>query len=354
VKVTSVDVSPDSAGGGWYQPAMVISPLSDGSSKVAWNTGDTVHVTTLDDQDKKQGADLTFAGSDIAGFAAHDDGGALLLVRGEVMDLVRFDNSGTEVFTKTFTNNQAKDQAGSTWIDWWSSAGRLAWSGTQYAAYFGHTKFWSTDIGKHQGDMLMYVDGTGAQSGYGWDWGCSHSLDVRIAWNGTGFAPVCLSDCYPSKGIWYNHRGGLVSDEPSGNCSGGSNARLGGLAGAPDGFYVTFTSPEGRASADVAFSRIGNDGTIGPKVYLTDTPSIQESAAKLARYGGDFLAAWMAGQNYIAAVVDTSGTITDGPSALAAGSFVEYDDFINFANGDVGWAWGEGTALKIARLRHCP
>jgi hypothetical protein len=352
VKTASIDVSPEQAGGGWYQPTTVISPLSNGSYKVAWNSGDAVRVTAFDERDARQGSDLVFPASDIAGFVAHDDGGALLLVEGEAMSLVRFDAGGQETFRTKFTNNNPKDQAEATWIDWWSDAGRLGWSGTEYAAYFGHTKQWGSQ-GKHQGDMLQYIGPDGSPSGYGWAWGCSHSLDVRIAWNGTMWAPVCLSDCYPTKGIEFNWQGGEISAEPSGNCSGGSNAKLGGLAGTPDGFYLTFTSPEGRSSSDVAFSRIGNDRQIGPKVYLTDTASIQETGAKLARYGSDLLAAWIAGQSYVAAVVSTSGAVLDGPVALPVGRWNDHDDFINFANGDVGWAWAEGTALSVARLRLC-
>jgi hypothetical protein len=352
VKLTSIDVTPDQVSGGWYQPDVVLSPLPDGTSKVAWSSGDTVHVTRLDGNDQRAAADLTFASSDIAGFAARPVGGALLLVQGEVMVLLGFDDAGAQTFKVTFTNNNPVDQPGATWIDSWSRAGRLASSDTDYAAYFGITKFWDATVGRHQGDYLSQVDDAGHESNV-WDWGCSHSLDVRIAWNGDRYGPVCLSDCYPIKAIMFDHTESEISDEPSGNCSGGSNAQLGGLAPMSDGFYVTFTSPEGRASSDVAFSRVSNDGKAGPKVYLTNTPDVQESGAKLARYGTNLLAAWLAGADRVAAVVDTSGNILEGPVALTGVSFNDHDDFVTFANGEVGWAWGEGATLNIARVRLC-
>ena len=52
--------------------------------------------------------------------------------------------------------------------------------------------------------------------------------------------------------------------------------------------------------------------------------------------------------------MSVAGAIKDGPVPLAAGSFNEYDDFTTFANGDVGWAWVEGNAIMVARLRYCP
>src|SRR6185503_1768574 len=117
--------------------------------------------------------------------------------------------------------------------------GRLAWSGTQYAAYFGQTGNHGS-AGNHQGDQYRLVSPAGAVSG-GWDWGCSHSLDERLVHNGTAWAPVCGSDTYPGAGIWFNNRG-KISDEPSITNVGGV-AKLGGLVPATDGFYMTLTSP---------------------------------------------------------------------------------------------------------------
>ena len=55
---------------------------------------------------------------------------------------------------------------------------------------------------------------------YGWGWGCSHSLDLRMAANASRLAPVCLSDCYPSKAILLNHDEQTIFADPSGNCAG--------------------------------------------------------------------------------------------------------------------------------------
>jgi len=354
LRVTTVDVAPSSVGGGAYQEAVVLSPLADGSSRVAWNDGaGAARVTPLTAADTRAGADQVLENADMSGFVALPDGNAILGVRGDAMVLWKLDTSGAVAFETPFVGNNSHTSDGDKWIDGWSDCGRLAWSGSRFAVYFGHTQNWGAD-GNHQGDLYTYVDPAGTDLGGGWSWGCSHSLEVRLAWNGADFGPVCLSDCYPTKGIHINgYWGSEISAEPSGNCSGGSAASLGGLAPVSDGFYLTFTSPEGRSSADVVLVHVTAGGTVGSKIYLTDTAGVEETGAKLAAYGGNLLAAWMAGSSATFAVVDGSGAILEGPETLGV-AFDPHDDFINFADGAVGWAMGSGSQLSIARLGLCP
>jgi hypothetical protein len=267
------------------------------------------------------------------------------------MALQRVDASGDTDFDIAFVGGNAHDQVGDKWIDSWTHEGRLAWSGSDYAAYFGHTQLW--DSGNHQGDYLGMVSAGGANAGGGWGWGCSHSLDVRLAHNGATWGPVCLSDCYPGKGIYFNHNF-KISDEPTGNCSGGSAARLGGLVPGTGGFWLSFASPEGRSSTDVGLVFVDDAGTPGAPVYLTDSPAIDEASPQLAAYGADFLAAWDANGSPLLAIVDSDGTYEAGPISTTA-QFADRDDFVNFANGDVGWAfsWGSSTELKIVRVVYC-
>ena len=99
---------------------------------------------------------------------------------------------------------------------------------------------------------------------------------------------------------------------------------------------------------------IANNGTPGPPAYLTDTDAIDESSPHLASYGANFLAAWSSAGSSMMAVVDQNGQTVEGPITIDA-QFAERDDFINFANGDVGWAysWGNSSELKIVRVRYC-
>jgi hypothetical protein len=358
VTVTEVSVAPGSvsvSSGEYFTPGrpVILSALPGGGAKVAW-TDETplVHVTPLDAAGARAGPDATLAGEEVRGFVAHDDGAAVLVRRGDVMALVRIDDAGDVVFDLALVGGSSHGTDGARWIDEWSHEGRLAWSGSEYAAYFGQTGNWGAG-GNHQGDRLDTVTSSGTLSYGGWDWGCSHSLDVRLAHNGATFGPVCLSDCYPGKGICYQ-RTTLVREEPSGNCAGSSSATLGGLAPVSGGFWLAFTSGEGRSSQDVGLVRIGGSGAVGAPVFLTDTAGANETSAHLAPYGSGLLAGWSRGGVNVLAALDASGAIVEGP-ADASVQWAERDDFTDLADGDVGWAWawGDMTRLKIVRVARC-
>ncbi|MFH1845260.1 MAG: hypothetical protein ABIF77_18910, partial [bacterium] len=239
VVVTSIDVSPNSvetgsSGGFSENHPVLLSPLADGGSRVAWTDGTgTVHITPLDARDQRAGDDVTLPGDEVRGFVAHDVGATLLLRRGDTMVLVQVDGHGAAVFERVLAGDNSHGHVGDQWIDSWSHEGRLAATDTRFAAYFGLTQLW--DSGNHQGDALHYFDIAGTSTGGGWTWGCSHSLDVRLAYSGTTPGPVCLSDCYPGKGIYFDHDT-RVFEDPSGNCAGSSDTVLGGLVAVADGF----------------------------------------------------------------------------------------------------------------------
>ncbi len=134
----------------------------------------------------------------------------------------------------------------------------------------------------------------------------------------------------------------------------GNGTKLGGLVSAPDGFWLNFASPEGRASYDIAFLHVDNSGNASGRVYLTDTPGVNEEFAHLAAYGDGLLAGWGEGSALTIAATDTSGAVVEGPAAIGA-ELGGLDDFVAHANGDVGWAWADdGTsALQVARVTRC-
>jgi hypothetical protein len=361
LKVASVDVAPAQvdvgSGYGWANNFMVVmQPLSNGLAKVAWSGGGQAHVTPLRADLTRAGADLTLAADKVRGFVAHDDGAvALLVVRGDSMFLLRFDASGQ----KQFETSVVGPLSSGRWVDSWGDQSRLVWDGTHYWAYYGHTQDWGAQ-GKHQGDTLSSYDVLGAASGGLWDWGCSHSLDLRMIQFEQTLYPVCLSDCYPQKAICANHNS-ILQMEPSGGCNGYSDATLGGLAGvAGQGAMVTFTSKEGRAAdaggvvrSDVGLVSFDKSGANPTVKWLTSTPDVEESSSHLARYGTDFLAEWeVAGQTRIARI-RADGSVVEGPADVAA-HIEQKDDFVTFADGDVGWAWGAGQNLQVARVRSCP
>ena len=356
VRSTPIAVSPNvnlgsSRSGATLPVHLAVAP--SGRAVAAWPDGTNVHVTPLDSADQRAGDDVLVPGTEVRGLVAHDDGEALLVVRGDSMVFVRLDVAGNTTATLSLVGGNSHTTSGDRWIDTWSHQGRLAWSGSQYAAYFGQSGNFGSQ-GNHQGDHYSMISPTGTLMSGGWDWGCSHSLDERLAHNGTVFAPICTSDTYPGAGIWFNNRTN-ISQEPSITNS-GAGSKLGGLVPASDGFWFTFTTPAGRASFDVAFVHIGNNGTPSGKVYLTDTASVVEQYAYLAKYGDALLAGWAttAGQLTLA-TVDTAGTILEGPAAVTA-RIGALDDLVTYPNGDVGWAfaWSNLAQLQVMRVPRCP
>jgi hypothetical protein len=328
---------------------VILATSPDGRSKIAWTDGTNAHVTPLTAAGEREGADATVEGSEVRGFVAHDDGSALLVRRADAMTFVRLDQAGAVKATLGIVGNVSHTTEGSRWIDDWPHQGRLAWSGTQYAAYFGQTGNHGA-AGNHQGDHYSFITAAGVLDKGGWDWGCSHSLDERLAHNGTVWAPVCAADSYPPLGFYFNNKT-KISDEPTITNVGGT-AKLGGLVPAADGFYMTFTSPTGRASSDVGFVKFSNTGAPSGKVFLTDTASVQEAWAHLAKYGDQLLAGWASGAQVTIATIDTAGAIIETPVATTA-LIGGQDDFATFANGDAGWAWGADMVVHLVRVARC-
>ena len=85
-------------------------------------------------------------------------------------------------------------------IWWYAHNGRIAFDGTNFAAYYGVAITIKNLNGMscmdiHQGDEMRLVNAaTGKLGTGGFDVGCSHSAFERITWDGTKFVPVCNLD----------------------------------------------------------------------------------------------------------------------------------------------------------------
>lgn len=357
VQITSIAVTPRvvTKGSGINSVSLpvILATSPNGGAKVAWSDGSNVHVTPLDAMGNRAGDDALVMGSEARGLVAHDDGSAVLVRRGDAMLFVRLDQAGSVTTTLSIVGGTSHTTEGSRWIDNWPHQGRLAWSGTQYAAYFGQTGNHGS-AGDHQGDHYALITAAGTRASGGWNWGCSHSLDDRIAHNGTAWAPICISDSYPGSGIYFNNRV-LISNEPSVTNVGGV-AKLGGLVPAADGFYLSFTSPEMKSSTEVNFIKIANNGMPSGRAFITDTPSVTEGYSHLAKLGEQLLAGWDTGANTAVnlAVVDTAGKVVEAATPTMA-RIGGQDDFATFANGDAGWAaaWDDLAQLRVVRVANC-
>ncbi len=364
VRVTNIDLNGEeirvpARGAAFWTTFPVITVPRGAGAWVGWSSIDeAIHLTPLDEDDQRDGADWVVQGSEIRGLVTHSDGGVALLVgRPPGMFLVRLDAQG-ETMWETQLFGQNGQRAGSKYIVEWPRESRLLWDGRQYAAYVGHTNNFGAQ-GEHQGDLLWFFDGEGAKLEVedGWDWGCSHSLDLRLAHNGQRLGPVCLSDAYPSKGFHLNHNEKELRKEPTGDGSGRSGARLGGWVPLRrDGFLLSFASPTGRPGGlrDIGMLRVDSDGGVGPVTWLTSSEGVAEDGPHLASYGRNFLAGWTVETSTILAEVDASGAVLEGPAETKLW-IQPKDDFTTVQGGDVllSVASAPRTELMIQRIQYC-
>ncbi len=325
------------------------APTADGGTLVAWSGGGKINVRRLDGAGTKVGADRSVNGATVHGIAAMPDGVALLVARApDVLALVKIADAGTVTFDKPLLGNVDHATVGSEWFEFqpqfFQEAGRLVWTGTQLVSYVPIFRRWPDGIA-HTGDQLRRFDASGnpAQGG-GWGWGCSHSLDVRLTADGE--KQVCLSDCFPQKAILLG-KSTVISAEPSGNCSGSSDTRLGGLVTAGGAAWLTFASREGRTSRDVALVKVGDP----TKRWLTQ--ATDASAPHLAAFGTGMLAGWRVGNTSTIQRLDAQGNAVGTPENVSTTPFGEGDDFLAWPGGDAGWIAETNGGLKLARVGAC-
>ena len=344
----------------WTTFPVIAVPRGDGAL-VGWSsTDEVIHLTPIDADDQRAGPDWTVPGHEIRGLVAHNDGGVALLVgRPPGMFLLRLDEQGEQLWeTQLFGQNGTR--SGAKFITDWPRESRLLWDGRQYAAYVGHTENFG-GRGTHQGDLLWFFDAEGAkvagESQEGWDWGCSHSLDLRLAHNGSRLGPVCLSDSFPEKAFMFNHDEKRIKREPTGDGRGFSEARLGGWVPLRrEGFLMSFASPTGATGGqrDVGVVKVSNDSTVGAVRWLTQSPNIAENNPHLTSYGRNFLAGWTVDTKTWLAEIDVDGAILEGPSETS--TWVQSkDDFITVQGGDalLVVASEPRTELMLQRVQYC-
>jgi hypothetical protein len=322
-----------------------------GGLAVAWRSSAGWRVTPLDATGARVASDLPIDGVlKVYGVASGAGGYAILASRApDYMTFIRITGAGAVVAKHDLVGGGDHAVVGTEWFGEFANTGRLVATAAGFAAYFALHRRWPDGIG-HQGDTLRLFSSAGATDGAMWGWGCSHSLDQRIDWNGTKVGALCLSDCYPKKAIMLNHDETTVSDEPSGNCAGSSDAALGAVAADATGFFAMLLSREGRSSRDVKLVRVGNDGAVKSTTWLTSAGE-DESSAHLARFGGALLAGWTGSSRYLARV-DGAGAIIGSPETTTAPSPAH--DFVGLRSGDAAWVSTDGGKLTIVRVRACP
>lgn len=350
---------------------ILVAPVDVGRTIVAWpDTDGQVHFSFVTSLGRREYNDVKVQGDSVHGLAAVDgDGGAALVRNNNKMTLVRFRTDGS-IPWQTVVVGDGGTGSGKKWArPDWTHESRLRWTGEVFAAYVGHTQNFGAG-GVHQGDLMWLFDADGARvlpkaekarTYPQWDWGCSHSLDVRLRHNRLLdiVGPVCLSDGFPAKAIVYRH-GPTLKSEPSGDGGGHSDAALGGLVtiegrGEDDGFALNFQSKEGRKSYDIGLVRVyGDADEISDPYWLTNSAAVDEVGPHMANYGDHLLVGWNEGDQLKLSVFSTRAEPREAPVAVEAAVGAR-DDFENYPNGDVGWAYasGDGSQLRLARVQLC-
>lgn len=325
---------------------------------LAWPAQDGVHLTRTDAASARVGKDIVVAGTAVYGVAAREGAYAVLVSRGsDALYLVLVAPDGAVLRQQRLLGEVDHKVTNNEWFGTGIRAGRLIWTGTQWAAYFTVQRLWSDNVA-HYGDTLRLHGADGAPASTVWGWGCSHSMEVGLAQRPGQLGSICASDCYPQKGVMFNHRTFVYGDSVA-NCAGKYGTHLGGLVPLQDGFWAAFTAGEKRESADVALARIGADGKPGAPVWLS-ADKVEDSAPRLARYGADLLLGYRAGGTagvmgkdvFVRASV-ASGAATGPAEALPGSDLGAASDLLSFDNGDVGWAQRGAAGISVARLRAC-
>jgi len=329
-------------------PAGVTAFLAatDGGVVVAWHTSGTAHVQAFDLDGTPRGDAATADAAALYGLATSSAGDGLLVSRGsDELHLVVV--GGAAPVDRRILGGVPHDVTDNEWFGELIRVGRLIWTGSSWAAYYSVQRLWDDGVA-HYGDQLSYFTAGGEPMGQEWGWGCSHSLDVRLADDGDTVAPLCTSDCYPGKGVYYFHDR-EVFDDPSGNCAGDLDTTLGGIAPIAGGVLTAFASPATRSSVDVAVVKVPTRGAAGAPHWLTDATGA-DGDVHLAAFGAGGVVGWRNGAAAQLLAVDGSGAPVGAPQALPGPALTDASDFVVLADGAVAWvSTGGGGRLHVLR-----
>lgn len=332
-------------------PRLYLAPRSDGSYWLGWTGSDgTGRVSLL--SGGAIASTFSYAGEEIRGLIAHDDGSFALLLRRSLDNAIRLTRrsaADANVFSTTLTNTVAIAQMN-------TGDARLAYGNSRYAAYFAVHGI-SGNYNGHEGDQLAYLSSAGAAISGGWNWGCSHQMAGLVGYHPgmNAFGAICLSDCYASKGVLLNNSRNLFAIDAA--CNGTTYGQFGQLANGDSAWKLAFVAQDrpGYPARGVGFLSFTNSASVAPVVtWLTNTSGTNERDPVLARIGSAsperFLAGWREGSTFRLGVVDTNGAFVTPIETVAGVSWGDRDDSLRSApGGKVAWVAGTpGTrTLKL-------
>ncbi|GAA4630442.1 hypothetical protein GCM10023196_055820 [Actinoallomurus vinaceus] len=365
--------------------ATAVAP--DGTLRVAWPDGKSVHVTSLTKGLKRSGADTVVPNAaEVGGLVAHNGGFALLTRRPDTNKwhetaayLVRYQGK-KQKFAAKLTSTGSHDTSPTL-------GGALAWNGTKYGAYFiVHGAGGFAD--GHFGDKLAYVTSAGKRASGGWSWGCSHNEGIALLPEKSGpFASLCFEDwrsgLFVSTGIAAPNNAPVLQREQcwAGYCGGA----FGGFVRSSAGRYAAVFTSRGAASAkpsgdgrgytvkakwathQVAIHFLKNKSTpTGKTVYLTADAKTDHVNVHAAPYGPNrILVSWQSVANASCKAGTCTGRFAGTHLRLAdySGKWVSKDtvvkaqiagDIAVLPNHDLVWAFVNAAPNYASPLGKSP
>lgn len=243
---------------------------------------------------------------------------------------------------------------------------RIAWSGSEYAAYYGTAISVSGDI--HQGDRESIVSNDGTIKSGGWDWGCSHSGYERVIWDESQkrFAGIAKTDnqnriMYNVNGevrgidLWYSNVGNMVSDKKGGYWFTVSDIESGQPA-----------SSDGYADVHLVHFNASSNGTVtkDKDIIIAGQKGLNERAPHLCTFGDKMLAGWEttsskgdiaqndSNRKFYIQAFDLSTGQASGDSKQINIKGNRYQDLVAFPDGSAAFvsAGSSNNKIKIARI----
>jgi hypothetical protein len=357
---------------------LAIAAIPGGGSRLAWlGTDKKVYIGKLGCDDQLVGTPFSIPAEDLQDLHADDTGGVAMVIRnatnagtdncgsGQLCGgtssqcqstwLVRFNDAGTVQWETPVTNLSAS-RAGydnGAIFNWkhYQHHGRIAFDGTNYAAYFAAaiTVYRSGNSGCvdiHEGDRMQVVDGSGKLlAGHNsFDWGCSHSWTTRIAWDpgSKAFVMTCATDAN-NCAIKRPDTGALLFQA---TCSGQFfNGDLINAAGG--GFWSAWSDTNA-----IRLNQFAANNTKGASV--ADAGASQHP--HLVTYGpGKMLLTFASGQSMAAQVRDQTSGATIGNQFTINVRDHAFQAFKPYPDGSAAYpaAGDTSTSVKIARVMPC-
>lgn len=357
---------------------LAIAAIPGGGSRLAWfGTDKKVYIGKLGCDDQLVGTPFSIPAEDLQDLYADDTGGVAMVVRNATNSgtdncgsgqlcggtssqcqstyLVRFNDAGT-VQWETPISNLSASRAGydnGAIFNWknYQHHGRIAFDGSNYAAYFAaaisvYRSGNSGCIDIHEGDRMQVVDGSGKLlSGHNsFDWGCSHSWTTRLAWDpgSKAFVMTCATDAN-NCAIKRPDKNALLFQA---TCSGQFfNGDLINASGG--GFWSAWSDTNA-----IRLNQFSADNVKGASV--ADAGASQHP--HLVSYGpGKMLLTFASGQSMAAQVRDQSSGATIGSQFTINVRDHAFQAFKPYPDGSAAYpaAGDTSTSVKIARVMPC-